>query len=70
MNITVTASNGHQIRTTKGNANMDLFAYICKNLPNDKEAISKARLELSKLRLQARKIRAEIRELTGYKIML
>lgn len=68
MNITVTASDGHQIRTTKGRRNMDLLEYICANLPSDREAISKARAEIRELRRRSSEIRREILESTGYQM--
>ena len=68
MKITVKASDGHEIVTTKGNRNSDLLGYIIDNLPEDRALIREGRAKISELKKEIYDIKKEIADATGYTI--
>jgi len=66
MKIIVTASDGHDITTTKGNRDTDLLRYIIENLPEDRALIREGRAKISELKKEISDIKKEIADATGY----
>ena len=68
MKVIITASDGHDITTTKGKRNSDLLRYIIDNLPEDRALIREASAKISELRKEIYDIKKEIADATGYMI--